>query len=93
MKEPPDKNQDYYKCVKVPLKQVVKHYDINQPKINDLVIKAHKIVIHTLQFMKLYLIYHYDLNNELPTIDKQFINCCMKIICVEKSSGRPSKRK
>jgi len=26
---------DYYKCVKVPLQQVVKHYDINQPKIND----------------------------------------------------------
>jgi hypothetical protein len=92
MKEPPDKFHDYYKCVKVPLKHVVKHYDINQPKINDLVIKAHKIVIHTLQFMKLYLIYHYKLNNELPIIDKQFINCCMKIICVEKSSGRPPKK-
>lgn len=49
MKEPPDKYQDYYKCVKVPLKHVVKHYDINQHTINDLVIKAHKIVIHTLQ--------------------------------------------
>ena len=31
MNEPPDKYQDYYKCVKVPLKHVVKHYDINQP--------------------------------------------------------------
>ena len=28
MIEPPDKYQDYYKCVKVPLKHVVKHYDI-----------------------------------------------------------------
>ena len=46
MKEPPDKYQDYYKCVKVPLKHVVKHYDINQPKINDLVIKVHKIVFN-----------------------------------------------
>lgn len=33
MKEPPDNYQDYYKCVKIPLKHVVKHYDINQPKI------------------------------------------------------------
>jgi len=35
MKEPPDKYLDYYKCVKVPSQQVVKHYDIHQPKIND----------------------------------------------------------
>ena len=30
MKEPSDKYQDYYKYVKVPLKHVVKHYDINR---------------------------------------------------------------
>ena len=30
---PPD---DFYKCVKVSLKHILKHYDINQPKINYL---------------------------------------------------------
>ena len=84
--KPPD---DYFKCVKVSLKNVLKHYEINQPKINNTVIKAHKIVIHTLQFMKLYLLNFYDTHKTLPKIDKEFINCCMKIICKEASTGRP----
>ena len=66
MKEPPDgnfvskvesmihpnKKDDYFKSIKVSLKYVLKNEDINQEKINNLVIKAHKIVIHTLQFIR-----------------------------------------
>jgi len=74
--KPPD---DYFKCVKVPLKHIIKHPDINIPKINDTVIKAHKFMIHTLQFIKLYLLDYYNSNSTLPVIDKTFINCCMKI--------------
>jgi len=87
--KPPD---EFFKCVKVSLKHVLKHYEVNQPKINKTVIKAHKIVIHTLQFMKLYLLYYYDINNKLPKIDKKFVNSCMKIICKKKSVGRPPKK-
>ena len=47
--EPPD---DFFKCVKVSLKHVLKHYEINQTKINETVVKANKIVIHTLQIIK-----------------------------------------
>lgn len=86
---PPD---NFYKCIKVSLKHILKHHDINQPKINKVVIKAHKIVIHTLQFMKLYLLDYYDKNNTLLKIDKVFINSCMKILCEEKSTGRPPKK-
>ena len=32
--KPPD---DYFKCVKVSLKYVLKNYEINQPKINGVV--------------------------------------------------------
>ena len=91
-KEPPDKINDFYKCVKVPLKHVIKNYNINQPKINDLVIKSHKIVYHALQFIKLYLIDYYNKHSTLPKIDKEFINTCLKVVCVEKSSGRPPKK-
>ena len=85
--KPPD---DFFKCVKVSLKHVLKNFEINQPKINNTVIKAHKIIIHTLQFMKLYLLDYYENNNHtLPVIDKQFINNCMKILCKEKAAGRP----
>jgi hypothetical protein len=44
--KPPD---NFFKSVKLPLKPILKHADINLPKITDTVIKAHKIVTHTLQ--------------------------------------------
>ena len=88
--EPPD---DFFKCIKVSLKHVLKHFNINQPKINKSVIKANKIVIHTLQFMKLYLLDYYDKNNSLPIVDKEFINSCMKILCNEKKQEDRQKKK
>ena len=67
MKEkPPD---DYFRCVKVPIKHILKHIDINSSIISDAVVMANKIVIHTLQFMKLYLLDYYDTNKSLPTIE------------------------
>ena len=43
--KPPDKSTDYFKCVKIPLKHVLKNPDINLPKITNAVIKCNKIVI------------------------------------------------
>jgi hypothetical protein len=87
---PPDKN--YFKCFKVPLKHVLKYQNINIDKITDATIRANKIVIHTLQFMKLYLLHYYHNNNKIFKIDKVFINSCMKILCNETTSGRPPKK-
>lgn len=88
--KPPD---DYFKCVKVPLKHIVKHPDINIPKIQETAIMANKIVIHTLQFMKLYLLNYYNKNGKLPVIDKTFINTCIKVQCSETKGGRPPSKK
>jgi hypothetical protein len=90
--KPPDKPTDYFKCVKIPLKHVLKNPDINLPKITDAVIKCNKIVINTLMFMKLYLLDYFGKNNKLPEIDKVFVNSCMKILCNESASGRPPKK-
>ncbi len=38
--KPPD---DYFKCIKIPIKNVLKHYDINLPKITDAVLMCNKI--------------------------------------------------
>ena len=54
--KPPDKSSDFFKCVKISLKHVLKNPDINLPKITDAVIKCNKIVINTSMFMKLYLL-------------------------------------
>jgi hypothetical protein len=52
-------------------------------------------MIHTLQFLKLYLLDYYENNNHtLPLISKKLINNSMKVICGEKEETRgkpPSK--
>lgn len=92
VEEKKNKPPDYFKCVKVPIKHILKNPDINSPKITEAVIKCNKIIIHTLLFMKLYLLDYYEKNNKLPEIDKIFINSCMKILCYENASGRPPKK-
>jgi len=76
--------EQFYKTIKVPLRHVLKNPKVNQKKITNTVIKAHKIVIHTMQFLKLYLLDYYEKNNSLPVIDKTLINTCMKIQCNHK---------
>ena len=83
---------DFFKGIKTSLKSVLKHPDINLPKITNAVIKCNKIVIQTMMFMKLFLLAHYDKHNKLPVINDEFINSCMKILCNEKASGRPPKK-
>ena len=87
--KPPD---DFFKGIKISLKSVLKHPDINTPKITNAVILCNKIVINVLLFMKLYLLNYYEMNNTLPVIDKVFVNSCMKIMCNEKPQGRPAKK-
>jgi hypothetical protein len=63
---------EFFKSVKTSMKSILKHPEINITKINDVVIKAHKIVIHTLQFLKLYLMHHYETNHQtLPILMKE----------------------
>jgi hypothetical protein len=87
-----EKPPDFFKGVKIPIKHILKHPDINLPKITEMTIKSNKIVIHTLMFIKLYLLDYYDKNKSLPVVDKVFINSCMKILCNESPSGRPPKK-
>ena len=83
---------DFFKGIKTSLKSVLKHPDINLPKITNAVIKCNKIVIQTMMFMKLFLLHHYEKHNSLPIINDEFINSCMKILCNEKASERPPKK-
>ena len=86
-----EKPPEFFKSIKTSLKSILKHPVINTPKINDAVIKANKIVIHTLQFLKLYCLHCYDTIQSLPSINKELVNSTMKILCNEKAQGRPPK--
>jgi len=90
-----EKPPEFFKSIKTSLKSILKHPDINSSIINDTVIKANKIVIHTLQFLKLYFLDYYEHhNNTLPVISKEFINNSMKVVCGEKEEkrGKPAKK-
>ena len=73
----------------------MKHPEINTKLLNDTVVKSNKIVIHTLQFLKLYLLDYYENHSQtLPVISKELINNSMKVICGEKTEkrGKPPKK-
>jgi len=94
MEKAKEKPPEFFKSVKTSLKSVLKHPEINTKIINDAVVKSNKIVIHTLQFLKLYLLDYYENNNNtLPIISKELINNSMKVICGEKTEkrGKPAK--
>ena len=93
--ESKEKPPEFFKSIKTSLKSVLKHPDINTSKINNAVIKTNKIMIHTLQYMKLFLLHYYENNNQtLPAISKEFINNTMKVVCGEKEEkrGKPPKK-
>ena len=74
---------------KAPLKNIVKSDNLNN-KINEVVYRVNKIVIHTCQFLNLYLIYLFDNNIEFPYIDEKFIKTIFNIITI-KVDGRGKK--
>jgi transposase len=87
IKKAPDPKLSYYKCIKTSLKSVVKDERIVKI-INDTVIMSNKIIIHSLQFMKLYLLHLHDNNKSFPKMNRQFINSIMKIVCIPPTRGK-----
>ena len=95
MEKAKEKPHEFFKSTKTSLKSILKHHEINTKKINDVVIKAHKIVIHTLQFLKMYTLHHYQTQSQtIPIIDKVLILNVMKVVCGEKhtKTGKPPKK-
>jgi len=95
MEKAKEKPPEFFKSTKTSLKSILKHHEINTTKINDVVIKAHKIVIHTLQFLKMYTLHHYQTHSQtIPIIDKVLILNVMKVVCGEKhtKTGKPPKK-
>jgi hypothetical protein len=76
-------NIDYMKTIKDNIKNVIRNENI-LVYINDLVIKTNKIVIHSYQFLKLYLLDLYKNNKSFPLIDKEFICDIFKVVTIRK---------
>lgn len=80
-------NKSAYKTRKILLKTILKNRDL-QPKIEELVLLLNELVIHTYQFIRLYVLDRFNKNKPLPEIDKTFILYCMRILKKVKEKER-----
>jgi hypothetical protein len=78
--KPPNPSEQVYRIIKCPLKCVLKKYDILQPIIEKAVTDMNEIVILSYQFIRMYLLNKFNNNQELPTINKQFVLDVIKTI-------------
>jgi len=74
---------DYMKTNKDNIMNVI-NYPAHVNIINDIVVNVNKIVIHTYQFLKLYLIYLYDNKKEFPIINEDFIGYIFMVLTIRK---------
>ena len=97
-KKPKDTFQEFrnneksaYKTFKIPLKTILLNHDTIQPVINNLVFEMNDLVIHTYQFIRLYVLNCYKNNNTLPIIDETFILYCIKTLGLRDNRGKKGK--
>jgi hypothetical protein len=97
-KKPKDTFQEFrnneksaYKTFKIPLKTILIHRDTIQPVINNLVFEMNDLVIHTYQFIRLYVLNCYTNNIPLPMIDETFILYCIKTLGSRDNRGKKGK--
>jgi len=81
-----EKSKKIYRTIKTSLKSIIACTSTHK-KIYDIVSTMNKIVIHTYQFLKLYILYHYHTFREIPAITERLIMLIMKTIAKPSSSG------
>ncbi len=77
-----------YKTFKIPLKTILLNRDTIQPLLNNLVFEMNDLVIHTYQFIRLFVLDKYTKNLPLPTIDETFILYCIKTLGTRDNRGK-----
>ena len=80
-----------YKTFKIPLKTILLNRDVTQPVIDHLVFEMNDLVIHTYQFIRLYVLHQYTQKLELPIIDDTFILYCIKTLGSRDNRGKKGK--
>ena len=80
-----------YKTLKIPLKTILLNRYTMQPVINNLVFEMNDLVIHTYQFIRLYVLYCYSNNKPLPELNDTFISYCIKTLGTRDNRGKKCK--
>ena len=87
------KKKGNFITIKTSLKSILKDYENNFPKINDLVLECNEIVIRTYQFIRLYILHCYYNNKDIPKLDKDTILYFIRACGIRDKRGKKSKNK
>jgi hypothetical protein len=81
-----------YRCISCRLVNILPADDtkrnIIKDTITDAVLRTNEISIRVMQYIKLFCIYLFDHNIEIPVLDKNFITTVMGVITSRSASGR-----
>jgi len=77
-----------FQTIKTPLKSILLNSNEIQPEINNLVFEMNDLMIHSYQFIRLYVLDCYAKNQPLPEIDETFILYCIKALGVRDNRGK-----
>jgi hypothetical protein len=80
-----------YTTIKTTLKSVLHNHKEVQPVITNLVFEMNDLMIHSYQFIRLYVLKCYNGNQHLPEINEKFILYCIKTLGEKTNSGRKEK--
>tara|TARA_B110000285_G_scaffold196983_1_gene228296 strand:- start:841 stop:2727 length:1887 start_codon:yes stop_codon:yes gene_type:complete len=80
-----------YTTIKTTLKSVLHNHKEVQPVITNLVFEMNDLMIHSYQFIRLYVLKCYNDNQPLPEINEKFILYCIKTLGIRDKRGIQSK--
>ena len=83
-KKPPNK----YRTIKCSLKSISKN-ELNQTKLFDACYRTHQIVIHTYQFLRLWILNKYHNKQEIPIITDDTIKMAFKSLLKDSQGPKP----
>jgi len=79
-----------FQTIKTTLKSIILNHNEIQPEINNLVFAMNDLMIHSYQFIRLYVLHCYSNQLSLPEIDETFILYCIKALGVRDNRGKKS---
>ena len=87
------KQKGNFITIKTSLKSILKDYENNFQKINEIVLECNEIVIQTYQFIRLYLLDCYYKNKDFPELDKDTILYFIRAGGIRDNRGKQAQNK
>lgn len=82
------KEPDKYKTIKCSIKSIIKN-ELDQTKLFDVCYRTHQIVIHTYQFLRLWILNKYHNKQIIPIITNDTIKMAFKALIKESQGPKP----